>query len=127
MRKVTSILDFSAANKSWLTIYRFSDLEDSLYTGINVVSWWNGSTDGTGDIEGDHYTWFSNENNSTLNYIQYKGLVIRQNKLSEYFKNWKKPTEQEQRLFKKSLGFKLPWSEENRYYDFGDDYFEGNM
>lgn len=123
MFKINCLYTFNKANASWLHIYENTDLDDALWVGCSTVTWWNGCKDQFDNINGDHFTWFASKDGESLNFIQCKGVVVYQKTLKEYFKDWKVPSKQEQRLFKKSFGFKLPWSEENRYYGYGDVFY----
>jgi hypothetical protein len=119
--------DFYLANKSWLDKFQHNDFEErkemySYNRSHYQPSWWNGGSKwGSGII----YGFTVHTYNQSFLTVKEEDIHIQE--WAPYFKNWKRPSKEEQNYLEMVEGFRLPWDEENRYYDFGDEYFEGNM
>jgi hypothetical protein len=121
--------DFYLANKNWLDKFQHNDFEErkEMYHPRRdhwQPSWWNGINKTWGAL-GVTYGFTVHPYNESFLTVYGKDILMYS--WVSYFKNWKRPSKEEQNYLEMVEGFRLPWSEENCYYAFGDEYFEGNM
>lgn len=110
---------FVELNKGWLDKFNYNSYAD-LPTN---PSWWNGNVSWFNpegiDFTFEHSLYFSfinwdNKNGDSL-ILEFDTDEFTENKLENYFINWKQPTQEEKDYFEMIEGFKIPWSEEHPF------------
>lgn len=111
------IRKFCEDNWSWLSSFKYNDLEEyyqensSFYPGF-----WNSDKGFGADCDFYFYLEPQRNNNIWSIYIWRNGIdnkdLIELSMLSGYFSDWERPKQEERDYFEMITGHKIPWSED---------------